>query len=251
MLVMFMSVSALVFAKNTEKVVANTTKKEVIRVGTNATHPPFTFMDEKSHKIVGHDVELIKKVLTNLGYEVVFEDMKFDGLIPAVMINKIDVIACALSVNSDRAKRVSFTDGYYNGGSRIAVLKKNKTINSLEDLKDKTVGVELGTVQAKFAYDNADKLGKIVEYNSEEVFLALKTGKVDATISDAAIASYLFNSSKVVDAKFVGESVDVKAMAFAVNKKNTKLLREINEELAKLKKNGWYDQNYKKWIGEK
>jgi polar amino acid transport system substrate-binding protein len=237
---MVLSLSSLAFASG----------KQVLRVGTNAIHPPFTFVDEKTRKITGHDVELITKILTNLGYQVEYDDMKFDGLIPSVMGEKIDLIACAISVNPERAKNVLFTDTYYKGGTRIAVLKNNNTIKSFNDLKDKAVGVEIGTVQAKIAYDNADKIGKIVEYNGEEIFLALKTGKVDATISDFAIASYLFTNSKVVNAKFVGEPMSERGMAFALNKNNTKLQKEINKELDNLKKNGWYAKNYKKWFGE-
>jgi polar amino acid transport system substrate-binding protein len=240
--VLLVSVCTSVFAASSKK---------VIRVGTNATHPPFTFTDDKTSKIIGHDIELITKILTNLGYEVQYDNMNFDGLIPSVVSKKIDVISCALSVNPERAKNVLFTDTYYKGGTRIAVLKDNNSIKSFDDLKDKTVGVELGTVQAQIAHDNSDKIGKIVEYNSEEIFVALKTKKVDATISDEAIASYLINNSKVVDAKFVGEPMKERGMAFALNKKDKKLANEINKELTNLKKNGWYDENYKKWFGEK
>lgn len=226
-------------------------KKGLIRVGTNATHPPFTLTDAKTQKIVGHDIELITKILTDLNYDIVMQDMKFDGLIPAVSTNHIDLISCALSVNPERSQRVLFTDSYYCGGSNIVVLKENTTIKSFDDLKDKTVGVEMGTIQAKIAYENAHKIGKIVEYDSEDIFNALKTGKVDATISDTAIASYFFNVSKVVDAKFTGEEMKSRCMAFAVNKNNTKLAEEVNAELAKLKESGWYQKNYAKWIGGK
>jgi polar amino acid transport system substrate-binding protein len=245
MVALMLSVCSFAFAsaKTTGK-----NGKQVIRIGTNATHPPFTYVDEKTRQFDGHDIKLLQKVLTNLGYEYVVDDMKFDGLIPSIESNKIDVIACALSVNEERAKKVLFTDTYYEGGTKIAVLRKNNSIKGFDDLKGKKVGVELGTIQAKIAHDNASKIGEIVEYNSEEIFLALKTGKVDATISDMAIATYLISHSKVVDAKFVGDAIGERGMAFAVNKKNAKLANEINAELARLKKNGWYKQNYDEWF---
>jgi polar amino acid transport system substrate-binding protein len=223
--------------------------KETLVVGTNATHPPFTFVDAKSHKIVGHDIDLVTKILTDLGYEVKIEDMRFDGLLPAVMSSKIDVVACLMTITPERAKNVLFTDIYFVGGSRIAVLSKNKTIHDFDDLKDKRVGVEIGTIQAIIARENAARIGEIVEFNSEEIFLALKSGKVDATIADEGIASYFFNISKVADAKFTGAVLNEKGKAFVVKKGNTKLAEQINKKLAELKKNGWYAKNYKKWIG--
>jgi polar amino acid transport system substrate-binding protein len=225
-------------------------EKKVVKVGTNATHPPFTFTDDKTSEIVGYDVELITKILTNLGYEVQYDNMDFEALIPAVVSKEIDVVSCALSVNPERSEDVLFTDTYYEGGTRVVVLETNDSVESFEDLKDKTVGVESETIQAKIADDNFDEIGEVFEYNGEEIFVALKNGEVDATISDEAIASYFINNSKVVDAKFVGEPIKEIGMAFALNKENKKLTDEINEELANLKKSGWYDENRKKWFGK-
>jgi polar amino acid transport system substrate-binding protein len=219
-------------------------------IGTNATHPPFTY--EENGKIIGHDVELLKKILTDKGYEVEVVNMKFDGLIPSIQAKKIDVIACALSINEERAKKVLFTDSYYSGGTQLGVLKSNNTIKNWSDLKGKKVGVEMGTIQAKIAHENADKDGyEYVEYDSEDIFNALKTGKVDATISDTAIASYLFNKTKVVDAKLVADPLGERGMAYAVNLENKALADEINTELKKLRKNGWYKKNYNNFIGGK
>jgi polar amino acid transport system substrate-binding protein len=239
--VLLVSVCTSVFAASSKK---------VIKVGTNATHPPFTFTDDKTNKIIGHDIELITKILTNLGYEVQYDNMNFDGLIPAVTSKTIDVISCALSVTAERAKKVLYTNPYHRSGSAVTVLRTNNSIKSFDDLKDKAVGVEIGTTEAQIAYNNAHRIGKIVEYNSEEIFVALKTGKVDAIISDETITAYLINNTKVVDAKFVGEAMNEGDMAFALNKKDKKLANEINKELDNLKKSGWYDENHKKWFGK-
>ncbi|GMO57826.1 MAG: ABC transporter substrate-binding protein [Rickettsiales bacterium] len=238
-LCMLLSVMSLSMAASRGKLV----------IGTNATHPPFTY--EEKGKITGHDVELLKKALTNLGYEVEMANMKFDGLIPALQQKKINVIACALSVTEERAKKVLFTDTYYSGGTQLGVLKSNNTIKDWADLKGKKVGVELGTIQAKIAHDNSEKEGySYTEYDSEEIFVALKTGKVDATISDTAIAGYLFNKSKVVNAKLVGKPLGERGMAYAVNLEDKALADEINAELAKMRKNGFYKKNYNRFMGK-
>jgi polar amino acid transport system substrate-binding protein len=232
------------------------TKKKVI-IGTNAVHPPFTFVDEKSHKVIGHDIELLKKILTDAGYEIEVSDMKFDALIPAIQSEKIDVIACALSNTPERAKKIAFTNSYFTSKTSIAVLKTNNTIKDWSDLKGKKIGLEIGTIQSAFAQKEAKKLGfTYTEYDSDDMFNALKTGKVDAVIVDTSIAGYLFNVSKVVPAKFVGKQTDAldgkpDEMSYGVGLKNKELVDVINKGLEKLKNNGWYDKNYEKYYGKK
>jgi polar amino acid transport system substrate-binding protein len=49
-----------------------------IIVGTNAFFPPFEFY--QNNTIVGYDIELVTKILTDAGYEVEIRNMDFDSL---------------------------------------------------------------------------------------------------------------------------------------------------------------------------
>ena len=66
--------------------------RDVIRVGTEATYPPFEYRNDKN-EIVGYDIEVVQAIGKHLGKKVDIVDMAFDGLIPALMTAKIDLVA--------------------------------------------------------------------------------------------------------------------------------------------------------------
>ena len=76
----------------------------VLRIGTESSFPPFAFRDDTGN-LAGFDVELAKTVASRLNKEVVFVDMAFDALLPALSAGKIDMIAAGLSVTPERSKR--------------------------------------------------------------------------------------------------------------------------------------------------
>ena len=51
-------------------------------VGTDATYPPFEFIDE-SGKLVGFDVDLLEEIAKRAGFKLKWVSAPFDGLIAA------------------------------------------------------------------------------------------------------------------------------------------------------------------------
>ena len=96
---------------------------EVLRVGTCATIEPFSFMDEERN-ITGHEGELARRIGLKLGRPVVFTDMSFAALIPALQSGKIDLIASGMTATEERAKMVAFTDPYYRNAQYILLKKQ-------------------------------------------------------------------------------------------------------------------------------
>ncbi len=61
-----------------------TTAKKVIKIGSETTFPPFEFQDEKTQDYVGFDIDLVKAIFKQAGYETEIVSTNFDGLIPAL-----------------------------------------------------------------------------------------------------------------------------------------------------------------------
>ena len=74
------------------------------KVGTEPTFPPFDTTDEDQN-IVGLDMDLIKAIGKDQGFEVTFENLSFDGLIPALKAGNIDIVAAGM--NKDDKERQS------------------------------------------------------------------------------------------------------------------------------------------------
>lgn len=229
---------------------ATNSKPKVLRVGSETTYPPFEFQDEKSKEFTGFDIEMMRAIGKQMGYEVQINGMNFDGLIPALEAGQIDVIASAMTITEERAKKVNFTKPYYKSGVSILVKKDNETIKGFKDLEGKRIGVQIGTTSA----DEAKKISgaKVSEFNTtDQANMELKAGGVDAVLNDLPVNEYYLVQGGAKDAKLVGEPLNAEEFGFATSKKDAELTDKINKALDELKKNGEYEKIYMKWFGKK
>lgn len=233
-----------------QQTTAPTTKK-VIKVGSETTFPPFEFQDEKTQEYVGFDIDLIKAIFKQAGYETQIVSSNFDGLIPSLDAQTIDVIASGLQITEERSKKVLFSNPYYESGQGILVRIDNTNIQTWKDLEGKRIGVQIGTTGAYEAKKIPN--AQIREFDrTADANLELKTGGVDAVINSVPVnAYYLTHGGGAKDAKIVGEVHNALYCGFAVNKNNKELAEVINKGLDGIKKTGEYDKICEKWFGKK
>ena len=222
-------------------------KKELI-VGTEPSFAPFEFPDKKSGEITGFDMELIKAMGKKAGFaKVTVKGMGFDALIPALEAGNIDVAIAGMSCSDARKQKVYFTDPYYESGLATLVRKDNTTIKSLNDLKGKTIAVQLGTTGAEAAGKIEGATVKTFD-TSDTACLELKNGGADAVISDLPVLQYFLKQGGGEYAKMVGEPTKGDMYGIATAKKNKDLADKLNKALADLKKSGEYQKIYDKWF---
>ncbi len=223
---------------------------KVLKVGAEATFPPFEFQDEQSKDYVGFDVDLMKAIGKQMGMEVQVVNTAFDGLIPALESGQIDAIASAMTITDERSKKVSFSKPYYKSGLSIIVKNDNNAINTFKDLEGKRIAVQIGTTGAEEAKKIKD--AKVREFNSaSEAYMELKAGGADAVVNDLPVSEYYLAKGGSKDAKLVGEVLNSEEYGVAVTKKNTELAGKINKALEDIKQNGEYAKIYEKWFGRK
>ncbi|MDN3955333.1 transporter substrate-binding domain-containing protein [Sporolactobacillus laevolacticus] len=225
-------------------------KKKTIVLGTSADYPPFESVDTTNgNKIIGFDLDLAKYLANQMGYKLVIKNQDFNGLIAALNSKKVDFVMAGMVDTADREKQVDFSKTYFNDYQ--VILTKNAGIKSVEDLKGKKVGVQLGTTQETLAV----KLNKTIPMNIQrwdklnEMAEAMKAGKLDAIITVSSVA-YGFTSKDKSLHQFKAlvngkpESDPVSA-AFP---KGSKIKAQFDKALAKAKKNGKLDELVNKWI---
>lgn len=229
---------------------SNQQTAKVLKMGAETTFPPFEFQDEKSKEYTGFDVDIMKAIGKQMGYEVQVASMGFDALIPALEASQIDVIASAMTITPERANKVNFSNPYYKSGLTIVVRNDNNTVKSFNDLEGKNIAVQIGTTGAEQAKKIKD--AKVREFNSaSEAYMELKAGGVDAVVNDKPVNDYYLVQTGAKDAKTVGDVQQAEDYGIATAKKNTELGNKINAALDELKKNGEYDKIYQKWFGKK
>ena len=104
---------------------ANTNAQgKTLNVGCEGAFAPFTYIDDQGN-ITGFDIDLIKVIGEDLGYEVKINVLPFDGLIPSLKLGNIDLIISGFTISEERAKQVDFSDPYYLCGMSYVIEKKN------------------------------------------------------------------------------------------------------------------------------
>lgn len=227
---------------------------EVIKIGTSATREPFCFVDE-NQKITGHDGEFALRIAAELKRPIQFVDMKFSALIPALQSGKVDMIVAGMTATEERAKSINFSTSYFKNSQVMIVKKpideqnignKNEQIKSIDDLKNKQIGVLLGSVHDTYAIKNFHN-AKIMQYkNPSELILAVKSGKVDAAMYTSETLYEILRIEK--DLKILGDTLFSVPIAMGFNQKNDELKEKFNQFLQSVKGNGIFDEMVKRWI---
>lgn len=218
---------------------------DVLKFGTNATYPPFEFVDENA-KITGFDMELIDFLSKKIGFEYEIVNMSFDGLIPALKVGKIDGVAAAMSATPDRKKAVDFTIPYYVTENLFIKRVENSDILDKKSLIGKKIGVQLGTVQEIAARE----INGAVVVPSKDIFAAimgLKKGKIDAVLVDSSIGyGYLNKNTDLME--FLKEPDGSEGFSLAFDKdKHTDLIEKLNQEIKNLPNEATYNELLKKY----
>ncbi len=231
--------------KETTSVLESIKQKGKLVVGTSADYPPYEFHKEVGGKdqIVGFDISIAKSLAEDLGVELQINDMDFDGLLIALQAGKVDMVFAGMTPTDERKQNAEFSDIYYTAQHGFIVRKGEEgNIKSIDDLKDKKIGVQKGSIQEKLANEkipDAEKkaLGKVTD-----LVLDLKNNKVDAILVELPVAE--FNCEKNSDIALTNVVLEDSegGSAIAMSKGSDDLKGEINKTIQKLKDEGKIDK---------
>ncbi|WP_409297886.1 transporter substrate-binding domain-containing protein [Peribacillus sp. SCS-26] len=225
-------------------------KEKTLKMGTSADYRPFEYIDTaKSDEIIGFDVDIAKAITKNLGYKMEIQDMEFNGLVTSLQNKQVDFVLAGMTPTKERKESVDFSDVYYSA-KHLIITKKDSGIKTKEDLKGKNVGVQLGSIQEGIANDikKKDKIDMKVESRSRipELIQEISAGRYDAAIIEDTVAKgYMKNDKNLVSHELNVEGEAGSAIAFP---KDSKLTKEFNAELKKMKENGELDKLIIKWF---
>ena len=221
-----------------------------IRIGLMGTYAPYNFLNDKN-EVDGFDADVAKEVSKRLGVQVEFITGEFSGLIEGLQKDKYDALVSQVTITDDRKKTMDFSKPYIKNAVNVIVKDDNTTIQSLEDFKDKKIGVGLGTNDEKYLREVAiPKVGEfeIATYNDVITSLMdLNTGRIDATINNTfAIKPILQKNNLKI--KPVGQPIKEDFAGIAVRKGNQELVDAINKALDEMKSDGTFKTIFQKWF---
>ena len=204
---------------------------------TEASFAPYEYY--RDGEIVGVDVDIAKEIAKELGKELVIKDIAFDSIINEVRTGKADIGAAGISYSAERAKKVDFSINY-SVSKQVVIVKEDSSINSINNIGDKKIAVQLGSVADTYVTENY----KNAEIVRQKKYLAaiedLKVGKVDLVVMDELPAKEIIEKNdgiKILDGELTNDSYGM-----IVKKGNTELLETVNKVLNRLSSDGSIDK---------
>jgi polar amino acid transport system substrate-binding protein len=220
--------------------------KKELRVGLDPGFFPFE-MKTPQGEMVGFDIDMINAFAQSIGAKAKFIDTRWEGIIPALVARKFDVIVSGMTITEERKKTLLFSEPYYQAGLVAMVSsKKKEKVKTAADLNHPTISIAVkvgttGDIFASKAYPKA-RLRKLD--SQSDCANAVALGKVDAFIYDKPFLQ-LF-ASKFSDKAFVlNEGLTVEEFGVAARKSDKKLIAAFNSFLKTWKENGGYAKSQK------
>ena len=207
-------------------------------VGTNAEYSPFEF--KKDGKITGFDYDLMEEIAKDTGIKIQWQEMSFDGLIPALKAGKIQAIISGMTATEEREKAVDFTDVYYVSNQAYVKLKGDTSLTKREDMNGKSVGAQLGSIQEMDA-KTITGAKVVVNESVPNLIMQLNGKKVNAVVLEDVVALNYMKENPNIEV-FATQPIEG-GLAIAFDKdKNKELIAKINETIKKMKADGRYDK---------
>lgn len=216
--------------------------QQPIQMGVINNNPPFEF--EEDGELTGFDVALVEAVLEAENLKGEWRVMEFAGLIPAIQGGQIDIAVSHVSITEERAKVVDFTDAYFVDGQSVAVAP-DSGIETLEDLKGKTIVATQGSVGQIAANETAEKYGATVQNvgKTDQLWLAVTSGQADAFVLEtSAIKFRVSGEGEAPSVRILEPPVFEAPIAIAAAKGNDALVKRLNAGIEKIREDGTYDE---------
>lgn len=174
-----------------------TRARGVLRIAVEGTYPPFNFKDPKTGHLTGYDVEVARLVAAGLKLKPQFVFTEWSAILPAVSSGKVDAAISQVIITPEREQAFDFSVPYTYSSFQLIVRKNERaTYRSLGDLKGRKLGVRQGSV-----FEQQAREVKGVEVRSypavPENLQDLAFGRIDASLDDSLMVSYLLKHSEL------------------------------------------------------
>ena len=220
-----------------------------LRVACQTQGPPFSFID-KNGKRAGSSIELCEMLAKDMGVKVTFLDFDWDGLIPALLSKKADILAADMTPTIKRAMKIGFTKPFMYTGS-VAFVKADSPIKTVEDAKKAGLKAAVllgstGETDAKNSFPKAEL--KSYKGGGPLLIDAVLQGQADFGVNDSSavigqMANFPPNSIRVLP-----DLLSKLPLAFAVRYDSMDLLEMVNLFFLNAGLDGRLEQNLNYWV---
>ncbi len=225
-------------------------KRGELRVGFESGYVPFE-MTNKKGEFIGFDMDFGRRLAKSMGVKFVPVNTAWDGIIPALVTGKFDIIMGGMTITQERNLKVNFAEPYIVVGQTILLNNKLKDqVKSYKDLNNPKfiLTSRMGTTGEQAIKKYIPKATYKGFESEAEAGLEVINGKADALVYDLPFCGFLYGSQGKDKTVFLNEPFTFEPLAWAINRGDPDFLNYLNNFLRQSKGDGFYDRMYKKWI---
>lgn len=220
--------------------------QRTVRIGLDAAYPPFESVQDG--QFTGFDVDLGRALAEELGGQAEFTNTSFDGVFPALLGGKFDLVISAVTITDERRQRLAFSQPYYTAGQVVAVRKGETRVRRIEDLDGRTAGIQLNTTAALVLKKHPGVT--VRQYPTIDLaLLDLTNGNLDAVVGDAPTLRY-YIAHGFDRLTTVGPLLSEEHYGIAMDPARKALHAEVDAALSRLKANGRFAALEEKYFGQ-
>ena len=257
--------------------IASIANSQTIRIGTEGAYPPWNNLNSAG-ELEGAEIDFGNEACKRMGVTCEWVTQDWDGIIPALLQGKYDIIIAGMSITEERKEKVNFTTGYMTDGARFAVLKNSGLANLniagmakvnlnnaggkeqaaigqlIAAMDGKTVCVQSSTIHQNFLEKHMSGAVDVKLYQAvDDHNLDLAAGRCDAVLADVGSIIDFMESDGGVDVAFTGPTfsggVFGDGVGGAVRKEDADILEMWNAAISEMSKDGTTAEITKEWFG--
>jgi polar amino acid transport system substrate-binding protein len=226
--------------------------REIVVVTENA-YPPLQFIDSNGNA-VGWEYDAMLEIAERLNATVVYENISWDAMIPAVSEAQFDMGMTGITIREDRAEVVDFSDSYMTSEMVMMVRGDEDRFSDAASFAanaDLLMAAQPGTtpfyvgVYDVLDGDEANPRIKLMETFGATV-QALRTGDVDLVLTDGTAGNGYVDASDG-GLKIIGEKLGTEDFGF-IFPKGSDLVEPINAAIADMLADGTIDALNTRWF---
>jgi octopine/nopaline transport system substrate-binding protein len=236
--------------------------QDVVRIGTEGAYPPYNYTDSDGN-LVGFEIDLGNAMCAEMGVECEWVAQDWDGIIPALLNGRYDLIMAGMSITEERKERIAFSNGYvttpaYMVGPADADFAGVETLDEVREALDgASVGVQTATIHQNFLEEYLGETVEVRLYDTQEnLELDLSSGRIDAGLADFSAWQPFLESEEGADfatfgPKLTGADYPVfgEGVGVGMRQDDTELREMVNEALSTLKENGTITELSNEYFG--
>ncbi len=243
-LLILINFNSIAFSSVLDEIVQN----GILKVGTTGDFPGWSFKNPETNEYEGFDIDVAKKLASDMGVDVEFVPTDWKNLVSGVVSSKYHMTSSA-SITAKRALTAGYTESYYGTGTVAMTLVKNKNeISNWESIDgSKSIAVTMGTVfenEAKKSFPNSKIIA--IEAPARE-YQEVLSGRADVSLTSKVDALKLVTLYPELSIINIDEPKNAKLFAILVPREDQEWINFINHWIADQKNKGFFDQTAAKF----